>query len=360
VLPQEQPHTIKYRQTKRMTTELPAQMTRIEMTGSGGPEVLEPARASLPRPGPGQVLIAVEAAGVNRPDVLQRLGKYPPPPDASPILGLEVAGRVAAVGQGVTECVPGDAVCALTPGGGYAEYALAPAAHCLPIPAGYSMIEAAALPENHFTVWSNVFQRGRLANGESLLVHGGSSGIGTTAIQLAVAHGARVLVTVGSADKARECQRLGAERAINYRSEDFEQAVAEWSGGQGVDVILDMVGGEYIPRNLRSLALDGRLVQIAYLEGSTVKANFLPLMTRRLTWTGSTLRPQSNAAKAAIAADLKSQVWPLLESGSVRPLIHATFPLEHAGKAHALMESGTLIGKIVLMIGKEEKNPLLT
>jgi putative PIG3 family NAD(P)H quinone oxidoreductase len=321
----------------------------VEIARPGGPEVLVPARRPRPSPGPGEVLIAVEAAGVNRPDVLQRQGHYPPPPGASDIPGLEVAGVVVALGEGVGEWAVGDRVCALLAGGGYAEYAAAPAPQCLPIPRGLTPVEAAALPETFFTVWTNVFERGRLRAGETLLVHGGSSGIGTAAIALAHAFGARVLATAGSAAKCAACEALGATRAINYRGEDFVAAVKETTGGRGADVVLDMVGGDYTPRNIECLALEGRLVQIAFLHGSRVQIDLLPVMQRRLVITGSTLRPRSVAEKGAIAGALRGQVWPLIEEGRVRPLIHATFPLERAGDAHRLMESGEHIGKIVLV-----------
>lgn len=318
----------------------------------GGPEVLVPADMPRPQPGRGELLIEVAHAGVNRPDVQQRKGVYPPPPGASPVLGLEVAGRVAALGDDVDGWQVGDAVCALTPGGGYAEFCVAPAGHCLPIPDGVSPAEAAAVPENAFTVWSNVFQRGALGRGETLLVHGGSGGIGTTAIQIAHALGSRVLVTVGSADKARACRQLGADAAIEYRRQDFVAEVERLTEGRGVDVILDMVGGDYTPRNLRCLAPEGRLVQIAFPRGHKVELDLARLMTRRLHVTGSTLRPQSVEAKSAIAVALRERVWPLLASGRYRPPIHARFPLEAAADAHALMESGAHVGKILLDVGE--------
>ncbi len=322
-------------------------MRVIEISRPGGPEVLVEANRPLPNPGHGEVAIDVAFAGVNRPDALQRAGAYDPPPGASDLPGLEVAGTIVAVGPGATEWQVGDKVCALTPGGGYAERVLAPAAHCLPIPDGLGLREAAALPETYFTVWSNVFMRGGLKGGERFLVHGGSSGIGTTAIQLARIAGARVFATAGSAEKCAACERLGAERAINYRDEDFVDVLRAEGGA---DVILDMVGGDYVARNLKSLAEDGRLVQIAFLQGPKVELNLAPLMVRRLTLTGSTLRPQSDAAKAAIAAELREKVWPLLAAGRVAPVIDSVFPLAEAAAAHARMESSAHIGKILLEV----------
>ena len=329
-----------------MADALPETMTAIEITTPGGPEVLKPTRRPVPRPGEGEVLVAVAAAGVNRPDCAQRAGHYPAPPGASDIPGLEVAGRIVAVGANVTGWKPGDALCALVSGGGYAEYCTVPTAQALPPPRGYAMLEAGALPENYFTVWTNVFERGRLQTGETILVHGGSSGIGTTAIQLARAFGARVVATAGSEEKCAACRALGAERAINYRTEDFVQVIKDGVGG--VDVVLDMVGGEYIPRNLQCLNVEGRLVQIAFLQGPVAKVNFTTLMVKRLTFTGSTLRPRTVAQKGAIAQALKEKVWPLLDRGSVKPIIHATFPLAEAAAAHALMESSAHVGKIML------------
>jgi NADPH2:quinone reductase len=329
---------------------LPERMRFIDMTGPGGPEVMRLTEGPVPRPGEGEVLIRVAAAGVNRPDVLQRSGLYPPPPGASPVLGLEVSGTIACRGPGVERWREGDEVCALAPGGGYAAYCVAPAAHCLPIPRGLGPIEAAGLPETFFTVWTNVFDRGRLASGENFLVHGGTSGIGTTAIQLARAFGAHVFATAGTPEKCAICVDLGAERAIDYRSEDFVAAVREATGGHGADVILDMVGGPYIEKNLRALAVEGRLVQIAFLQGSKVTLDLVHLMVRRQTITGSTLRPQSVAAKAAIARVLGEKVWPLIEAGVVRPVIDRTFPLAEAADAHRLMESSRHIGKIVLTV----------
>ena len=332
-------------------TAIPGQMHYIEMAGPGGPEVLSLATGPVPRPGEGEVLIQVAAAGVNRPDVLQRTGNYPPPPGASPILGLEVAGTIAAIGEGVTEWREGDQVCALVSGGGYAEYSLAPAPQCLPVPHDLSVIEAAGLPETFFTVWSNVFDRDRLKPGESFLVHGGTSGIGTTAIQLAHAFGARVFATAGTPEKCAVCHELGAERAIDYRQEDFVAVIREATQGRGVDVILDMVGGPYIEKNLRSLAVEGRLVQIAFLQGSKATLDLVHLMMRRQTITGSTLRPRPVADKAAIARNLREKVWPLIEAGKVRPVIDRTFPLAEAAAAHQLMESSRHIGKILLVTG---------
>lgn len=332
-------------------TALPSTMTAIEIARFGGPEVLIPATRPVPQPQEGEILIKIAAAGVNRPDILQRTGGYAPPPGASDLPGLEIAGTVAALGSGVSGWKPGDAVCALVAGGGYAEYCAAPAPQCLKVPKGLDMIQAAGLPETFFTVWTNVFDRGRLKAGESFLVHGGSSGIGTTAIQLAHAFGARVFTTAGSAEKCAACRALGADVAIDYRTEDFVGAVGAATEGRGVDVILDMVGGEYIKRNLKILAVEGRLVQIAFLQGSTVELNLAPLMVKRQTLTGSTLRPRSVAEKGAIAAALGEKVWPLLEAGRIKPLIHATFPLADAAKAHRLMESSAHIGKIVLTVG---------
>jgi putative PIG3 family NAD(P)H quinone oxidoreductase len=326
---------------------MPDTMRAIEITGPGGPEVLKPAIRPVPEPMAGQILIAVDHAGVNRPDALQRAGSYAPPPGASDLPGLEAAGIVARVGPGVTRWKEGDAVTALLPGGGYAEYALTHQDHALPVPRGMGMREAAALCETVFTVWSNVFQRGGLTGGERFLVHGGSSGIGTTAIQLARHFGARVFATAGSAEKCAACENLGAERAINYREEDFVEILR---GDGGADLILDMVGGDYLPRNVRALADDGRLVQIAFLQGPKVELNFAQVMMRRLTITGSTLRPQSDAAKADIAAALAEHVWPLLDAGRIAPVMDETFPLEDAAVAHARMEASAHIGKIVLAV----------
>jgi NADPH:quinone reductase len=323
-------------------------MRAIEIRTFGGPEVLTPVERPMPVPSAGEVLIEVAAAGVNRPDVSQRQGKYPPPPGASDIPGLEIAGTIVQTAGEVGEWRAGDRVCALVSGGGYAEYCAAPAPQCLPVPRGFSDVEAAAIPETFFTVWTNVFERGRLTEGESFLVQGGSSGIGTTAIQLAHARGARVFATAGSAEKCAACERLGAERAINYHEEDFVAVVREATSGRGVDVILDMVGGEYVARHIELLAANGRLVQIATLGGAKAQI-FLPaIMQRRLTITGSTLRARSVAEKGAIAAALRASVWPLLDAGRVRPVVFRTFALNDAAEAHQLMESGAHIGKIVL------------
>ena len=303
----------------------------------------------MPVPAAGEVLIRVAAAGVNRPDVFQRRGRYNPPPGASDIPGLEVSGAIAAIGPEVSGWRIGDTVCALVTGGGYAEYCVAPAPQCLPVPRGMDVITAGAIPETFFTVWTNVFQRGRLQPGESLLVHGGSSGIGTTAIQLAAHTGARVFATAGSAEKCAACERLGAERAINYRDADFVASVRELTGGRGVDVILDMVGGDYFARNVEALAVEGRLVEIATLQGVKAELNIQTVMAKRLTITGSTLRPRPVADKAAIAGELRRHVWPLLESGAVKPIVHATFPLRQAAEAHRMMESSAHIGKLLLV-----------
>ena len=329
---------------------LPKTMIFIRTERFGPPEVLLPAEMDVPAPGKGEVLIKVAAAGVNRPDVIQRTGHYPPPPGASDVLGLEVAGVVVGMGEGVTEPALGEQVCALVISGGYAEYCVAPAALCLPVPAPLSLIEAAGLPETCFTVWTNVFERGRLQAGESFLVHGGTSGIGTTAIPLARALGARVFATAGSAEKCQVCRDLGAEIAINHRSEDFVAVVKAATGRRGVDVILDMVGGDYIQRNISALAPDGRLVQIAFLKGSKAELDLMPVMLKRLTVTGSTLRARPVAEKASIAAALKAKVWPLLEAGQLKPVIHTTLPLAQAAEAHRLMESNRHIGKIILTV----------
>lgn len=322
-------------------------MRAVEITQAGGPEVLQLAQRPVPQPAHGQVVIKVAYAGVNRPDALQRAGLYNPPKGASDLPGLEAAGTISAVGTGVSGLSVGDAVCALLPGGGYAEYVATPAAHCLPVPDGMEVREAACLPETFFTVWSNVFTRGGLKAGERFLVHGGSSGIGTTAIQLAQHFGARVFATAGSDAKCAACVALGTERAINYKDADFVE-VLQAEGG--ADVILDMVGGAYLPRNLKALAEDGRLVQIAFLQGSKVEVNFAPLMMRRLTLTGSTLRPQSDLAKARIADALRKTVWPLLAQGKIAPVMDSTFALEDAAAAHAHMEASAHIGKIVLKV----------
>lgn len=325
-------------------------MDCIEIAVPGGPEVLRPARRPVPRPGLREVLIAVAAAGVNRPDVLQRQGKYDPPPGASDLPGLEVAGRIVAVGEGVETLRPGDAVCALLAGGGYAEYCVAPAGQVLPIPDGLTPTEAAGLPETVFTVWSNVFERGALQTGETLLVHGGSSGIGATATQLAAAYGAGVFATAGSDEKCRAVEKLGAALCVNYRTQDFVAEIKAATGGRGVDVVLDMVGGDYVPRNIDLLASDGRHVSIAFLRGPKVAFNMFPVMTKRLTLTGSTLRARPAAEKARLAAAVRANVWPLVESGHFRPQIHAVFPLAEAAEAHRLMESSAHIGKIILTV----------
>ena len=322
-------------------------MRAVEITQAGGPDVLAPTQRPVPTPNAGEVVIKVAYAGVNRPDALQRAGLYAPPPTASDLPGLEASGIVTAVGEGVKDVEIGDEVCALLPGGGYAEYVATPAAHCLPIPAGMSMRDAACLPETFFTVWSNVFMRGGLKRGETFLVHGGSSGIGTTAIQLAKARGARVFATAGSDEKCAACVDLGAEACFNYRTTDF---VDEMKKLGRANVILDMVGGSYIARNIKALADEGRLVQIAFLQGSKVEVNLAAIMMRRLTFTGSTLRPQSDAAKAEIAKQLNHHVWPLIASGQIAPVIFKEFPLEQAAAAHALMESSAHIGKIVLAV----------
>ena len=325
-------------------------MRVIEVAEPGGPEVLVIGERPTPAAGAGEVLIKVAAAGVNRPDVMQRLGKYPPPPGAPDTIGLEVAGTIVEVANDVREWRAGDQVCALVAGGGYAEYCVAPAPQCLPIPKGMDVVKAAAIPETFFTVWTNVFERGRLASGESILIHGGSSGIGTTAIQLARARGARVFATAGSAEKCRACEGLGAERCINYRDEDFVSVVRASTTDRGVDVVLDMVGGEYLARNVSALATDGRLVEIATQHGSKAEINIVAIMQRRLTVTGSTLRPRSVAEKGAIATALRTHVWPLLESGRVAPVVHATFPLADAAAAHRMLGSSAHVGKLVLVV----------
>ena len=323
-------------------------MKAVEITQAGGPEVLQICERPVPEARVGEVVIKVEWAGVNRPDALQRAGMYAPPPTASDLPGLEASGEIVAVGEGVSGWAVGDKLCALLPGGGYAEFVATPAAHCLPVPEGMGMREAACLPETFFTVWSNVFQRGGLKAGERFLVHGGSSGIGTTAIQLAHVMGARVFATAGSDEKCAKCVELGAERAINYRDEDFVEVL---KAEGGANLILDMVGGSYLPRNLKALAEEGRLVQIAFLQGPKVEVNFAPLMMKRQTITGSTLRPQSDQAKAEIAEDLCAHVWPLLEAGRVAPVMDSEFPLAEAAAAHSHMEGGAHIGKIVLKVG---------
>jgi NADPH2:quinone reductase len=334
--------------TAMVSKNLPADMTAIEISAAGNPDVLQPVRRPLPMPVAGEVLIRVAAAGVNRPDCLQRRGLYPPPDDASDLPGLEVAGTIVAIADDVATLSIGDRVCALLAGGGYAEYCTAPAVQCLPIPAGLDFAQAAALPETFFTVWTNVFERGGLTSGETLLVHGGSSGIGTTAIQLARQFGARVFVTAGSVDKCEACIDLGADAAINYKTEDFVERISALTKDQGVNLILDMIGGDYLPRNLKCLAVEGRLVQIALQHGPKVEINLLPIMLKRLTISGSTLRPRSIEQKAQIANSLREQVWPLLDKGMVKPLIHATFALADAPRAHEMMEQSQHIGTIVL------------
>lgn len=334
-----------------MNTQLPEKMRAISITSPGRPEVLQPVSERTPYPGPGELLIKVAAAGVNRPDVLQRQGAYPAPKDASPLPGLEVAGTVAAVGRETQgRFNVGDPVCALVHGGGYAEYCLADEGSTLPVPDGMDMTQAACLPETFFTVWTNVFDRGGLKSGETFLVHGGSSGIGTTAIMLASRFGARVFATAGSAEKCEICEKLGAERAINYNEEDFVAVVKDLTGRKGVNLILDMVGGDYIERNIAAAADQGRIVQIAFLNGPIAEVNFTMLMIKRLVLTGSTLRIRTAEEKAAIARSLEEKVWPLLARGEIAPVIHASFPLEDAAKAHELMESGKHIGKIVLEV----------
>jgi NADPH2:quinone reductase len=328
---------------------IPAEMTAVEITAPGPPDVLRPVRRPVPRPGPGEVLIKVAAAGVNRPDLLQRAGHYPPPPGAPDIPGLEVAGEVVAVGEGVRDWPVGSTTTALVAGGGYAEYCVAPAPQCLPVPRGLDLPEAAALPETFFTIWTNVFERGRLQPGETLLVHGGSSGIGTTAIQMARAHGARVLVTAGTPEKCAACVGLGADRAIDYRKEEFVDAVREATSARGVDVLLDMVGAPYLARNLACLAAEGRLVQIGVQQGSKAEIDLAHVMQRRLTVTGSTLRPRTVDEKGRIANALRERVWPHVEAGKIRPIIHARLPLAEARDAHRIMEASAHIGKLVLI-----------
>lgn len=334
-------------------TTMPQDMTTIIIKAPGAPDMLEAQRRPLPVPGVGEILIGVKAAGVNRPDVSQRLGKYPPPPDApQDIPGLEVAGIVLALGPGATRYRLGDEVCALVPGGGYATHCTAHESNALPLPAGFSMVEAAALPETFFTVWTNVFQRGHLAAGETLLIHGGSSGIGTTAIMLGKAFGATVLVTAGSQEKCDACLKLGADFAFNYKTQDFVAEVMAATGSKGADVILDMVGGDYVQRNYEAAAIEGRIVQIAFMQGYKIASlDMRALNAKRLTHTGSTLRPRTPAQKALIARELEAKVWPLFAQGQCRPVIHALFPLEAASQAHALMETSCHIGKIILTIG---------
>ena len=331
-------------------TALPARMKAVEIAAPGGPEVLRLGERPVPAPGPGEVLVKVAAAGVNRPDVEQRKGTYPPPPGASDIPGLEIAGTVVALGAGAAGLRVGDEVCALVSGGGYAEYCAAPAAQCLPVPKGLDAVQAASLPETFFTVWQNVFDRGRLKEGETILVHGGSSGIGVTAIQMAAAMGARVLATAGSAEKCAACAKLGAARAIDYKREDFVEIVKKETKGKGADVILDMVGGAYFERNIAALAIEGRLSVIALLGGRDAKLDLGLLLRKRLTVVGSVLRARTVAEKAAVADALRRRIWPLIEAGRIKPVIDSTFPLADAAKAHARMESSAHIGKIVLKV----------
>lgn len=333
-----------------MPHAVPATMQFIGYDHPGPPSVLRIETGPTPQPGAGEVLVRVAAASVNRPDVLQRLGRYPPPPGASPIIGLDIAGEVVAVGPRAHRWRTGDRVCALVSGGGYAEFCTAPEGQCLPIPPGLSLVEAAALPETCFTVWTNLFQRAHLASGESVLIHGGASGIGTTAIQLAHARGARAFATAGTAAKCAACRELGAELAVNYHDTDFVAAVREATAGRGVDVVLDMVGGAYVARNLMALARDGRLVQIAFVSGSRVEVDLQVLMQKRLTITGSTLRPRTVEEKGAIARDLEAHVWPLVASRAIRPIVFRTFPLAEAAAAHRLLEEDIHIGKIVLEV----------
>jgi NADPH:quinone reductase len=328
----------------------PEAMTAVEISAHGGPDVLKPKTVPVPKPGPGQILVRVAAAGVNRPDVAQRMGAYPPPPGHSPLPGLEVAGEVALPGEGVRRWKAGDKVCALVNGGGYAQYCLAEEPIALPVPAGLDMVKAAAVPETFFTVWNNVFDRGRLAAGEWFMVHGGTSGIGTTAIQLAKAFGAKVIATAGSAEKCKACLELGADKAINYKSEDFVAGCKDATGGKGVNVILDMVGGEYTEKNVIAAAEDGRIVQIATLAGADVKLNIARLMMKRVTLTGSTLRPRTREIKAGFARELEAKVWPLLATGKVKVVLDSTFPLAKAADAHRRLESSGHVGKIVLTV----------
>jgi putative PIG3 family NAD(P)H quinone oxidoreductase len=332
-----------------MFPTVPETMIAVEIVAPGGPDMLRGVSRPTPRPGPRELLVRVRAAGVNRADVTQRLGKYPPPRGASDIPGLEIAGEVAAAGDGVAGWRAGDRLCALVAAGGYADYCTVPEPQCLKLPTGFDFVQGAALPEALFTVWDNLIERGRLKSGETALIHGGASGVGTLAIQLAAALGARVFATAGSPEKCRVCEKLGAERAINYRTEDFGAVVAELTETRGVDVILDIVGGDYIARNLKALALEGRLVQIGFQEGANREIDLSPIMVKRLTLTGSTLRPRSIADKGAIAAALRQQVWPHLETGRIKPVIAATFPLVDADRAHLLLESGSHIGKIILV-----------
>lgn len=329
---------------------LPESMSAIAITEPGGPEVLKPEARPVPEPGPGQILIKVDYSGVNRPDVIQRMGLYPAPPGASDLPGLEVSGEVVAVGEGVDLHQTGDKVCALTPGGGYAQYCVCHQGHALPVPSGLGMDEAGAIPETFFTVWSNVFDRGGLRSGETFMVHGGTSGIGTVAIQLAKAFGATVIATAGSDEKCEFCGSIGADHVINYKTQDFTKETKAITEGRGVDLILDMVGGDYVVKNWKAAAIEGRIVQIATLNGASPDANFALLMMKRLTHTGSTLRPRSDEYKTGLANALRENVWPLVAAGKVKPIMHSTFPLVDASKAHALMETNQHIGKIVLEV----------
>ncbi|HMK87399.1 MAG TPA: NAD(P)H-quinone oxidoreductase [Steroidobacteraceae bacterium] len=331
-------------------SSVPDEMTVVEIAAPGGPEQLKPARRPTPRPGDGEVLVRVAAAGVNRPDVMQRQGRYPPPPGASDIPGLEIAGEIIALGPNAAGVSVGEKITALLPGGGYAQYAVAAAPLCLPVPSGLSMVEAAAIPETFFTVWTNLFDRGGCKAGDTVLIHGGTSGIGTTAIQLAAAWGARVFATAGSPEKVRACERFGATRGIDYRSEDFVEVIRRETAGRGVDVILDMVGASYLARNLEAAALEGRLVVISLIGGARTEINLNTIMSKRLTLTGSTLRIRTVAQKAVVAEAVRRNVWPLLSQGRVRPIVHATFPLAQASEAHRLMETSQHIGKIVLTV----------
>jgi len=331
-----------------MADDLPEQMTAIEISAPGGPEVLRPTTMRRPYPEQGELLIKVAGAGVNRPDILQRMGLYPPPPGAPETPGLEIAGTVAVAGRDTKRFKEGDQICALVPGGGYAEYCLVHEDNALPVPKALSLTEAAGVPETFFTVWTNVFQRGGLKSGENFLVHGGSSGIGTTAIMLAKAFGATVFATAGSDEKCAACTKLGADRAINYMTEDFPSVIKEETSGRGIDVTLDMVGGDYIERNIKAAAVNGRIVTIAFLNGATAEVNFMPMMLKKLTLTGSTLRARSVAEKAVIARELEEKVWPLLNAGDIKPIIDSQFPLAEAAAAHERMETSKHIGKIIL------------
>jgi NADPH2:quinone reductase len=329
---------------------LPSEMKVVHIVAPGGPEQLQPSVRPVPTPGEGEVLVRVEAAGVNRPDVMQRQGRYPPPPGASDLPGMEIAGEIVSLGNKVSGVAVGDKIISLLPGGGYAAYAIAAAPLCMPIPKGLSMVEAAAIPETFMTVWTNLFERGGCKAGDTVLIHGGTSGIGTTAIQLAAAHGAKVYATAGSADKARACEKLGAIRGIDYRNEDFVEVIKTATQGYGIDVTLDMVAGSYVQRNIDVAAVEGRIVTISMLGGAKAEINLGPMLVKRVTLTGSTLRARTIAQKAAVANAMRHNVWPLIESGKVKPVIFKTFPLNEAGEAHRLMESSNHIGKIVLTV----------